>query len=173
MFRRILVLAVAACAMLAVATAAGVASATTVAATTTTAAAKPIGPRQFFLGIVNGRVTNAAIQMACFGPGGPGRTGHPLAGQYVAATPVHPELIRPGYTGTAAKAIDVSIVLGTAPGKVTVVPVGTLTSYGTKLPIPTTLTLPCAGTAQAVFAATPTSPSARPYAVKVMFVGQP
>jgi hypothetical protein len=153
--------------------AAGAAVAVGTAAGTASAATTRIGPHQFFIGSVNGHALSAAIQLGCFGPGGGTRTGHPLPGQYVAANRVHPELIRPGFTGTAATAIDVSLVLSSAQGVVTTYPVGTLTGYGTRLPIPVTLNLPCSASGRAVFTPTPSSASARPYAVRVTLVGQP
>jgi hypothetical protein len=139
-------------------------------------AASPIGPKQFFVGYVNGSNSNAIIQTGCFGPIGPGFTGHPLPNQYVYASAVPSSTTtKVGYTGDAARALAVSLVLPpiTPTGPVRVYPIGTLTLYDTKLAIPTTLTLPCSGSGQVVFEPTPTSTTARAAIVNVMLVGQP
>jgi hypothetical protein len=137
------------------------------------ASATVIGPNQHFIGEVNGRTTSPApIQMGCFGPYTPGETGHPLAGQYVEVLPPVGSASAVGFTGSLGNAIDVSIVYST--GTVTVVShVGTLTSYGTKLPISTSLVLPCAGAGSAVFDPTPTSPTAVAADLTVDFLAQP
>jgi hypothetical protein len=110
--------------------------------------------------------------MACFGPIYPGETGHPLAGQYVQALPPDTAAGSIGFTGSAADAIDVSIIYSL--GTITrVVPVGQLTSYGTKLAISTLLTLPCSGSGTAVFDPTPTSSTAKAADLTVDFIGQP
>jgi hypothetical protein len=137
------------------------------------ASATAIGPNQYFAADVNGRVTSPApIEMACFGPIYPGETGHPLAGQYVEVLPPDTTTGSVGFTGSAADAIDVSIIY--SQGTIThVVPVGELTSYGTKLPISTALVLPCSGSAAAVFDPTPTSPTAQAADLTVDFLSQP
>ena len=137
------------------------------------ASATAIGPDQYFVADVNGHVTGPApIQMGCFGPIFPGETGHPLAGQYVEVLPPDTAAGSVGFTGSAADAIDVSIIY--SQGTITrVVPLGELTSYGTKLAISTGLLLPCSGSATAVFDPTPTSPTAQAADLTVNFVGQP
>lgn len=144
-----------------------------VVATAASASATAIGPNQYFVGDVNGRVTSPApIEMACFGPIYPGQTGHPLAGQYVEVLPPDTTASSIGFTGSAADAIDVSIIY--SQGTITrVVPVGQLTSYGTKLAISTALVLPCSGSATAVFDPTPTSPTAKAADLTVDFLSQP
>jgi hypothetical protein len=136
-------------------------------------AATPIGPNQYFVGDVNGSSANATIQMGCFGPVTQGETGHPLAGQYVYVSQIFPPVTtnNVGFTG-AAKEISVSIAATTSSGT-GAVPVGVLTTYDTKLPIPITLTLPCYGNGTAVFAPIPASPTGRAATVTVRFVGQP
>jgi hypothetical protein len=162
--RRIAVLVLAVGAAVAVAGAAGSAQA---------AATGRVHAKQFFIGAVNGQVIRASIRMGCAGPVGGGRTGHPAPGQYVAAVHVHPELIRPGFTGRAATEIDVKLVLRAPLGPVAEYPVGVLTTYGVQVPIPVTLTLPCGAIGQAVFTPTPASHTARPYTVRVTLVGLP
>src|SRR4051794_16093551 len=50
------------------------------------AAQTPVGPKQRFLGGVNGSATRAVIRMACFGPITPWQLGHPMAGQSLGVT---------------------------------------------------------------------------------------
>ncbi|WP_322780062.1 hypothetical protein [Frankia sp. Cas4] len=142
---------------------------TAVAAATvgTAAAADPITPKQYFEGFVNSAPANATIQMGCFGPVSPGETGHPLAGQTVAVQRVVDPVVLPGYTGSAGTTIAVGF-----PGPATTSPL-VFTSYGTPLAIPTSLVLPCSGSATVVFSPRPTSPTARNAIVTVTYVGQP
>jgi hypothetical protein len=142
------------------------ATAAPVAAAASTTAGGPIGPNQYFVGQVNGRTLNAAIQMACFGPILPGQTGHPLPGQTVAVTQAA-TTTNVGYTGSAANSIG-AIIGGTSSTVVIV-----LTAYDTPAAIPTTLTLPCAGTGTVLFQPSPNSSTARAATVPVTFVGQP
>lgn len=145
-----------------------------VLATAAPASATPIGPNQLFVADVNGHVTSPApIEMGCFGPITPGETGHPLAGQYVAVLPADTSATNNvGFTGSAGVAVNVAIIYNL--GDITVVaPVGTLTAYDVKLPIPTTLVLPCAGSGTAAFDPTPTSPTAKSADLTVDFLGQP
>lgn len=50
-------------------------------ATAAMAQGAPIGPNQFFIGLVNGNHTNALIYMVCPGPSFSGQTGHPESGR--------------------------------------------------------------------------------------------
>ncbi len=138
------------------------------------ASATAIGPNQYFVADVNGHVTSPApVNMACFGPVFPGQTGHPLPGQYVAVLPPSTGATTGvGYTGSLGTAVNVSIVY--SQGTVTrIVPVGTVTEYGTKLAISTSLVLPCYGSGTALFDPTPTSSTARAASLTVNFIGQP
>ena len=58
------------------------------------AQAGPVGPKQYFTGVINGKDGNTTIpitiKMACAGPGRPGQTGHPLAGQTLAVHQLFP-----------------------------------------------------------------------------------
>ncbi|MFE0465064.1 hypothetical protein ACFW1A_37995 [Kitasatospora sp. NPDC058965] len=140
------------------------------AATTPVQDPIPVRPDLAFQGLVNGKSTAAAIQMACFGPVTPGQTGHPLAGQYVEADTVVPTTTAAGYTGSAGTSIVVSIA-GSATGSVQLV--GVLDNFFVKLAIPTSLTLPCGGTTEVRFSPAPSSPTARDSVVAAALVGQP
>jgi hypothetical protein len=139
----------------------------------------PIGPNQFFNGLINGAKENAIIRMACFGPEPVGgRTGHPLAGQNVAVS--GPLAISPvsiagvGFTGLAdsinATLYFATPVVGTQPGGT---PLATFRFYNDPAPISTELTLPCSGRGVAVFNPVMGGEKARPARVSVSFVGQP
>jgi hypothetical protein len=132
------------------------------------AAASPsmIGPHQLFIGFVNGSRSTPTIQMACFGPLFPGETGHPMSGQHVSVARTVD--IPGGNTG----ALGTSIVVTFGPTAATTAGI-TLTHYGTKAAIPTSMTLPCGGQGTAVFQPRPGSRSARPDHVAVNFAGQP
>jgi hypothetical protein len=130
------------------------------------AAADPIGPNQYFVGVVNGRTGQSSIRVACLGPVRPGQLGRPLPGQSVmvrlapwtSPTPV-------GFTGSAARAI-VALLSPSSVNDPTV----TMTEYNVAVPIPTHVTLPCTGTGTVFFFARPTSPTARATGVEVTFV---
>lgn len=115
-----------------------------------------VGPKQYFHGEVFGLPSSNAqntIQVACAGPES---TGHPVAGQYVAAHQFFPPVTATyGYTGNFGTEIDVNLIYSV--GTITVVtPIfAKLTFYDTKAEIPTSLTVPCNGTGVAVFAPSP------------------
>jgi hypothetical protein len=129
----------------------------------------PIGPHQFFIGVVNGQSGTATIRMACFGPTRPGRTGHPLAGQTVAARQVVTTTgFKVGYTGDTGRGLRVAFDdLSTVDSPVL------LRGYGVAAKIPTTLTLPCDGTGTVSFMPVPTDPTARAATVSVSYLSQP
>lgn len=137
----------------------------------------PIGPNQFFSGLVNGSTGLAApaeIMTDCFGPIQPGQTGHPLPGQTVevelASAPVSTGDV--GYTGSAR---SITAYLAWPYPTATTPPelVATFGSYYVPQPIPVTLTVPCAGTGAVSFVPTPDSNTGRTATVRVTFVGQP
>ncbi|RCG31573.1 hypothetical protein DQ384_08345 [Sphaerisporangium album] len=129
----------------------------------------PIGPNQYFSGLVNGQSTSAIIRMACFGPVRPGQTGHPMAGQTAGVRPAPSSSTSGvGYTGSAATAIGVAFRNASS-----ATPPIVLRYYGVAAEIPTTLTLPCYGSGVVEFLPTPSSPTAHPATVTVNFVGQP
>ena len=136
------------------------------------AATHVVKPHQHFIGLVNGstgRPTPAVIQMACFGPITPGQTGHPFAGQTVAVHRVPPSP-RSGLTGPHATSIGV--FFGTLPPSGGSSSPIDFTTYGT-LPIPTSETLPCAGSSTVNFVPIPVEPGSRYFAVPAYYVGQP
>jgi hypothetical protein len=106
----------------------------------------PIGPKQYFYGEVFALSASSAvngIEVACAGPA---TTGHPVAGQYVAAHQIYPPAaVTAGYTGNDGVEINVNLVY--SQGTITVVtPVfATLRYYDQKVEIPTSLTVPCSG----------------------------
>ncbi|RAG85971.1 hypothetical protein DN069_09370 [Streptacidiphilus pinicola] len=128
----------------------------------------PVGPNQFFSGLVNGSATDPAIQMACYGPVTPGELGHPLPGQSVEVLPASAAgTADVGYTGSAAD----GIVANFGPTS-TALPV-TLGYYAVPVAIPTGLVLPCSGTGTVVFTPEPGSPTARSATLPVRYVAQP
>ena len=129
----------------------------------------PIGPNQYFYGLVNDHAGQASILMGCFGPIRPGQTGHPLAGQTVKVFPAPaPTTSDLGFTGSTADAVAVRFPSPT----VTTTPV-ILRDYAVSAEIPTSLTLPCSGSGTVAFVPEPTSPTAHTATVTVTFVGQP
>jgi hypothetical protein len=126
-----------------------------------------VGPNQSFVGLVNGQVDRAVVQMACFGPGRPGQVGHPLPGQTVAVRQVPGTTAGAGFTGSAARSI-VALFSPSASAD----PTAVFTRYGVAQEIPTAILLPCSGTGEVVFFARPGSTTARSATVRVVFVGQ-
>ncbi|HMD47367.1 MAG TPA: hypothetical protein VKG43_14465 [Acidimicrobiales bacterium] len=120
-----------------------------------------IAPHQYFVGLVNGRTSDAVIAVACpFGA----LTGHPLPGQ---TFEVEAPLAIPsttGYTGSAAHAITASFapVPSTVPGVV-------FRTYFTKKAIPTSTVVPCSGAGLVEFTPVPGSPTAQSFGVTVTF----
>jgi hypothetical protein len=89
------------------------------------------------------------IQVSCAGPAS---TGHPVAGQDMAAHQFFPPVTTTyGYTGNFGTEIDVNLTWSV--GTITVVTptFAKLTFYDTKAEIPTSLTVPCGGTGVAGF----------------------
>ena len=138
-----------------------------------------IGHNQQFAASVNGSTGVAApavIRMGCFGPLVPGRSGHPMAGQYVEV--YRPEVIVAdlGFTGPTATTIQA--FFGAPPPAPVVLSGGNdvvFSHYGVRRPVPTSLTLPCAGSGNVYFVPLPSTPlgTARDAVVRVTYVGQP
>lgn len=127
----------------------------------------PIGPKQFFTGLVLGKTAHSVIEVACAGAAS---TGHPVSGQSVEVKevlpPVTPAL---GYTGARGRSIKADLIW--SKGTVTVVTaIATFTSYYVKLPIPTKITVPCGGSGVMSFTPAPGSKTARSTSVDVTFV---
>ncbi|MGO9971609.1 MAG: hypothetical protein ACLP01_02015 [Solirubrobacteraceae bacterium] len=104
----------------------------------------PIGPDQPFVGLVKGSPSNAVIEMACFGPSQPGEYGHPLAGQTLEVEPVGPVAnpVAWGFTGTAHQ-IDATYVISNT----LEILLASFSSYYVKVPLSTSLSFPCSGSA--------------------------
>lgn len=130
----------------------------------------PVGPGITFAGTVNGATSNARILTSCFGPITPGETGHPLAGQYVEAVSAANSGGIPGYTGTAATQIAVTLTTTTSASTTALT---TLYDIFLKVAIPTNATVPCAGSGTVGFTPLPTSPTARTATVSVTLVSEP
>ena len=172
-------LAVTACAVAAVAAAPAVATASPLTAVRGAAgAAGPvqdpvvIEPNEFFSGYINGHPPGQAIiYTACFGPGTPGETGHPLAGQTIEVEPANAagSAVDVGYTGSAGH----SIVATLGPSAASTSILADFTSYYVIDYIPTTITVPCSGTGVVTFTPLPTSRTASSANLGVTFEPQP
>jgi hypothetical protein len=136
-----------------------------------TASAQPastaIGPNQSFIATVNGKHPTATITVACPGPVRPppfAQGGHPIVNQTLGVLPARATTTSTGFTGSRGKSITVTFVL---PVDSPAIPV-TFTHYGTQ-PIPTSLLLPCSGSAPVVFTPQPTRKTARSASVMVTY----
>jgi hypothetical protein len=141
------------------------------------AQAGPVGPKQYFTGVINGKPGNTTtpitIKMACAGPIRPGQTGHPLPGQTLAVHQLFPPAPGSlGYTGDDSK---IGVFFNAPPPAVAqpgaTTPV--FTRYDRPRPLPTSLTLPCAGTSTVFFTPIPVVPPSRSATVPVRYMGQP
>ncbi|QMU76878.1 hypothetical protein GXW83_15210 [Streptacidiphilus sp. PB12-B1b] len=122
----------------------------------------PIGPGQYFTGLVDNVSSQAVIKVVCPGPVVPGETGHPLAGQTVEALPAAASSASTaGYTGSAADRINVDFGATSTTAPVT------LTHWAVQAAIPTSLLLPCSGSGTVVFVPAPASPTAQAATVVV------
>ncbi len=129
-------------------------------------AASHVGAGQAFVGRVNGTFSDATVTVICPGPAG--QKGHPAAGQRLEVLSPPPPVavgvkVSVGQTGSAGRAIVARF--SDDPSVTT-----TLRQYFTDMPIPTSLSLPCAGSGNVVFRPVPNSGSARPSVVSVHFV---
>jgi hypothetical protein len=115
-----------------------------------------VGPKQYFYGEVFGLSSVAAsnvIEVACAGPE---TTGHPAAGQYVAAHQIFPPVTTTtGYTGNDGTEIDVSLIYSVGTITVLTPTFATLLYYDQKVEIPTSLTVPCNGSGVLDFTPSP------------------
>jgi hypothetical protein len=135
-----------------------------VTATPAAAAADPVGPKQAYFGLVNGRTGTSAIRVACLSTSPVGGIGRALPGQTVGAQRVWTVPTQPGYTGSAAREI-IAFFSPSASNAASV----SITDFTVAVAIPTTILLPCSGTGDVTFTARPTSPTARDTRVKVIF----
>lgn len=145
-------------------------SALAVAAIGTLAAASPasaatVGPNQYFVGQVFGSTAQSVILVEC----GPVQaTGHPAPGQTVDVLQLLPPVATTaGYTGDLAVEIDAALVFPASSANAPV-PIATFTQYSLKLPIPTSILVPCGGTGVMNFSPYPLD-SGRPSNVQVTF----
>lgn len=130
----------------------------------------PIGPNQFFSGLVNGTNVHAVVTTDCVGPVTPGELGHPVSGQTVSVDPEKTSSTTDvGFTGSAGDSVEVFLGGPTSSGSSLSGVVGTLTAYAVQLKIPTTLQVPCDGSGQAVFVPKPTSSTAKSATLAVTF----
>ena len=128
-----------------------------------------IRPHQLFMGLVNGRpgiVTPVVIKVVCPGPGQPGQTGHPVAGQTVAVMPTATVDSRDGYTGHDHRIGAFFGALPPSAGSSTYV---LLRRYGVHRRIPTTVLFPCSGTGRVNFLPLPLDPTSRDSYVPVVY----
>ena len=129
-------------------------------------AAATVGPHQYFVGDVFGKTAQSVIEVTCAGVA---TTGHPVAGQTLeVALVLPPGSTTVGYTGDQAVEIDAALIFpsGAVTGKI---PIATFTQYFLQLPIPTSITVPCGGSAVMNFSPYPLD-SGRPSNVSVTFI---
>jgi hypothetical protein len=134
------------------------------------ASTAPIGPNESFIGLVNGHLSKATVEVFCPGPLRVGELGHPLSGQTLGVLPPPPSTVPPvrvGDTGSRGHSVVALFVVPLPPA----VPPTTVTftNYGTE-PLPTTSLLPCFGSGRVEFSPQPTSKTARSVSVIVTFV---
>jgi hypothetical protein len=111
-------------------------------------AGRPVRPGQHFIGRVNGKHRDAVVMTVCPGPSSPGQRG---------AGGRRPVLLGvqgphgPGYTGLFSQ-----IYRWFEPDTASAAPVAaTITTYGTKVPIPDGVRVPCDGTGRVQFSSCP------------------
>lgn len=149
---------------LAVAPAASAATAAT-AATHPAQDPIPIGPNQYFKGILNGHPPGTAMLFVSCGPGA--ATGHPVAGQKLWVKEIPPPTSTSGDVGyTGSKGKGVTATLGTP--TLTAV-LAHFTGYLVKVNFPTALTVPCSGKGSISFAPAPTSATAHTAKLTITF----
>lgn len=117
------------------------------------AQAGTVGPKQYFYGEVFSVTSSSArdvIEVACAGA----LTGHPVAGQSVAVHQIFPPATTLGYTGNDGIEIDTKLIYPAEPvtGGITI---ATFTNYDDPAPIPTSITVPCSGSAVMSFSPYP------------------
>jgi hypothetical protein len=131
-----------------------------------------IGPRQVFIGLVNGESgisRHAQIRVACPGPIRPGRTTHPLAHQPLKVT--RPAAVAAGYGFTGPRGTHINAYLGIPPSATDGGGIASFAYYDTPKPIPTTLTVPCSGSGYITFIPFPRDPGkSRSFVVPVDYV---
>ena len=119
----------------------------------------PITPHQAFIGLVNGKTSDAVIAVAC--PIG-SVTGRALSGQTLEV--VQPEVVRTTTGNTGAKGRRIVATVLPTPSAVAGV---TFSGFYIKEDFPTTVPVPCSGVGVIRFAPLPTSKSAVPFDISV------
>ena len=131
-----------------------------------------IGPREYFVGLVNGNSGlshHAQIRVACPGPVRSGETTHPLPNQPLEVTRPVAILTKDGYTGS--NGTQINAYYGIPPTATSTGGIATFFRYGVKKAIPTTLNVPCSGTGHITFISFPRDPGvSRAFVVPVEFV---
>jgi hypothetical protein len=134
---------------------------------------RPVGPGQFFSGLVDGVPGSGAIRLACPAVTRPGQTGHPVAGQSISLRQQFPPSAAPsalGFTGGASTiAASLRIVSPSAATAAAPIALAVFSFYGVQASIPTTLSLPCGGAGAVVFAPVQGGTAARSYTEPVKF----
>jgi hypothetical protein len=131
-----------------------------------------IGPRQYFVGLVNGSsglAHHAQIRVACPGPIRSGETTHPLQGQTLKVTRAPAIIAKDGFTGP--RGTHINAYLGIPPAAADGGGIASFAYYDTPKPIPTTLTVPCSGSGFVTFIPFPRDPGkSRSFVVPVDYV---
>jgi hypothetical protein len=116
------------------------------------AAGEPIGPGQRFVGLVNGQTSSSSrvpvVFTVCPGPGGPDRTGPVAGGQTLA---VARRAAGGGDTGPFSQ-VNAWFVQDSSTGAPQQV---RFLTYGTPMPVPATVRVPCDGAGQVEFSSCP------------------
>jgi hypothetical protein len=140
------------------------------------AQAGTVGPKQHFVGVINGHDGNTTrpitIKVACSGPA---RTGHPLAGQTLAVHQVFPPAAVAGSLGWTGNDSRIGVFFNAPPPGAGARPAAqtpVFTRYDKPRPLSTSLTLPCQGTATVWFTPIPVVPPSRSATVPVRYVGE-
>jgi hypothetical protein len=144
------------------------------------AQAGTVGPKQFFTGVINGHdgntITPITIKMACSGSPRPGQTGHPRAGQTLAVHQLFPPAAAPGSLGKTGNDSQIGVFFNAPPpaaaGPRAAAKTPVFTRYDKRRPLPTSLTLPCRGTATVWFVPIPVVPPSQAATVPVRYVAQ-
>ncbi len=128
----------------------------------------PIRPGQIFNGFVNGSLKDATIKMACGATPRPGALGHPAAGQTLEVARGL-DLQPSGFTGRTSR---ISVDMRLRRPVPHTVHLADFSTYAT-VALPTSITIPCAGSGDVVFSPFHGGPSARSVAIHVLLVNQP
>lgn len=114
----------------------------------TVLARPPVGAGQHFIGRVDGRRRNVVVETVCPGPTFPGRQGPVAGGQFFSANKAR--------RGLGATGLFTQIYAWFEPEPGGAAPVAaTITTYGSKVPIPDAVRVPCDGTGRVEFSSCP------------------